>query len=45
MAKNHYNEIDKVIKEYENGKTWHTKNINWAADFNQVFNGKEVKQI
>lgn len=23
----YYNEIDRVLKEYENGKSWHTKSI------------------
>lgn len=32
MARNYYDEIDKVISEYENGKSWHTRDINWAAD-------------
>ena len=32
MARNYYAEIDKVISEYENGKSWHTKNIDWAAN-------------
>lgn len=35
MAKtnqDYYNEIDKVLIEYEECKNWHTKNINWAAD-------------
>ena len=26
----YYNEIDRVLKEYENGKSWHTKSIDWV---------------
>ena len=32
MARNYYTEIDKVISEYENGKPWHTRDIDWAAN-------------
>ena len=32
MARNYYDEINKVVIEYEEGKSWHTKDINWAAD-------------
>ena len=32
MARNYYAEIDKVISEYENGKPWHTRDIDWAAN-------------
>ena len=28
----YYNEIDKILKEYENGKSWHSKSITWVAD-------------
>lgn len=30
--KDWYSEIDKVIKEYENYKPYHTRNLDWAAD-------------
>lgn len=30
--KDYYFEINKVVTEYENYKTYHTKDINWAAD-------------
>jgi hypothetical protein len=32
MARDFYTEIDKVISEYENGKPWHTRDIDWAAN-------------
>ena len=35
MAKtnqDYYNEINKVLTEYEENKTWHSKDIHWAAD-------------
>ena len=32
MARDYYDEINKVVIEYEEGKSWHTKDINWAAD-------------
>ena len=28
----YYNEIDRVLKEYENGKSWHTKSIDWVIN-------------
>ena len=30
--KNYYAEIDKVLKEYENYKPYHTRNIDWACN-------------
>ena len=30
--KNYYEEIDKVLKEYENYKPYHTRNIDWACN-------------
>lgn len=32
MAKNYYKEIDKVLKSYEEYKTWHDKSISWICD-------------
>ena len=32
MARNYYAEIDKVISEYENNKSWHDKTLDWAAN-------------
>ena len=32
MNNKYYNEIDKVVREYENGKPYHVRNIDWAAD-------------
>lgn len=32
MARNYYAEIDEVISEYENGKSWHIRDIDWAAN-------------
>jgi len=30
--KDYYSEINKVVTEYENHKSYHTRNIEWAAD-------------
>ena len=30
--KNYYEEINKVLKSYEDGKPYHTKNMEWAAN-------------
>ena len=30
--KDYYSEIDKVLKEYEEYKPYHTKNIDWACN-------------
>lgn len=30
--KDYYSEINKVVTEYENHKSYHTRNIGWAAD-------------
>lgn len=32
MARDFYTEINKVVSEYEDGKPWHTRDINWATD-------------
>jgi hypothetical protein len=32
MNNKYYNEINKVVTEYENGKSYHVRNIDWAAD-------------
>ena len=30
--KDYYKEIDKILKEYEEYKPYHTKSLGWAAD-------------
>ena len=30
--KNYYEEINEVLKSYEDGKSYHTKNMDWAAN-------------
>ena len=30
--KNYYEEINKVLKSYEDGKPYYTKNMDWAAN-------------
>ena len=29
---NYYQEIDKILKEYEEYKPWHTRDIDWACN-------------
>ena len=31
-VRDYYKEIDDVLTEYENHKSWHTRNIDWACD-------------
>ena len=30
--KNHYEEIDKALKSYEEFKSWHDKTLDWITD-------------
>lgn len=32
MSKNYYEEINKVLKEYEEYKPYHIRNIDWACN-------------
>ena len=31
-SQDYYDEIDMVLREYEQNKSWHTKDIFWACD-------------
>lgn len=32
MVRDYYEEINKVVTEYEEYKPWHTKSLDWASD-------------